>query len=109
VITEDELVRIQGELEDAKRIYRQAKTELAAARGKFHSQLVARRTAGETLTIADMRALEDAAIDDVPEIKTAYLRYVLADTARGQKIVAWESAYRRYWDQKSFGEAGKRR
>ena len=55
---EQTLAEIESEFEDAKQTRLLTRNRWEAAKGKFHMTLVARRTAGEKLTIADMEALE---------------------------------------------------
>lgn len=78
-----------------------AKTKFEAAKGLFHMKLVARREAGENLTVSDMKAMEAAAIDTDDLVKQSYLHFIEMDSQyRGLKVT-WEDAKRKYWDNKS--------
>ena len=97
---EQTLADIEAVFEDSKANRLILRNRWDAAKGKYHMTLVARREAGAKLTVADMEALEAMAIDDVPEVREAYLDFISADSAyRGAKV-KWEAAKRGYWDQK---------
>ena len=69
-----------------------------AAKGSYHMKLVARRESGETLTVSDIKAMEACAINDVPEVREAYLAFVEADSKYRSSKVTYEAAVRNYWD-----------
>lgn len=83
-----------------------ARRKWEAAKGKYHLELIARREAGEKLTIADMKAMQDVAIDEVQYVKDAYLEFVSVTTRAIQAEVKFNEATREYWDNK---EEEKRR
>lgn len=98
--SEDEIVQIEQAFEDSKAKRFKANMEFKAAKGEYHTKLIARREAGEILTIADMKALEDSAINRDPKVQSAYLEFIKADGAYRLAKVEWESAKRAYWDSK---------
>lgn len=98
--SEQTLADIEMEFEESKANRMIAKHRWDSAKGKFHSELVARREAGEKLTIADMKALKDSAIDNVPDVRETYLMFVAADSAYRAAKVKFDAATRTYWDQK---------
>ncbi len=79
---------------------RKTKDRLKAEKGRYHTRLIARRESGETLTVGDMKALEATAIDDVPEIKAAYLAHIAAMTDYEIKNAKCQELTRIYWDNK---------
>ena len=97
---ENEIVEIELAFEKAKSERRRSNDILRLEKGRYHTQLIARRGAGETLTAVDMRALEDCAIESVPAVKAAYLNFVNTDADYRIKKVKWESTKRQYWDSK---------
>lgn len=99
---EQTLADIEQVYEDAKTALRVAKDRLEANRGHYHTQLVARREAGENLTVSDIRALEKTAIDDIPSVRSAYLDFIDKQTAFGISRVTKDSATRSYWDNKEL-------
>src|SRR5688572_9818670 len=94
------IANVEADFENSKAARLIARHKWEAAKGKLHMSLVARREAGETLTIADMEAIEAAAIDNVPEVKDAYLAFIEADSKYRDAKVKWEAAKRAYWDGK---------
>lgn len=96
----DELGKKELEFEDAKAQRLIAKHRLDAARGRLHMTLVARREAGENLTIADMKAILAKAIDDDELVKDAYLKFIAADSAYRAAKIAYDCEVRLYWDGK---------
>ncbi len=94
------LAEIEGDHEKAKVARIAAKARWDAARGRYHTELTAKRTLGKTLTQSDMRALEDMAIDDVDYVKAAYLAYINSETDYGTTKVAWDHAEREYWESR---------
>lgn len=99
---EQTLVEIEQAFENAKAERMKAKIRWEANKGKYHTQLVARREAGEKITVSDIKALEAAAIDDIPEVKSAYLDFINKDGDYRFKKVQFEEAKRAYWDAKPF-------
>lgn len=97
---EQTLADIEQLFESAKALRMQSKIRWEVAKGRYHGELVARREAGATMTIADMKALTAIAIDDVEYVKAAYLVFISADTEYRKSKVAWEAAKRNYWDSK---------
>lgn len=97
---EQTLADIEGEYEAAKLTRRQKRDALRAARGRYHAELVLRREAGEKLTIADIQALENVAIDSVDYVRNAYLEFGEAESNFSIKSVALNQATRDYWDSK---------
>ena len=95
---EQSLADIEAAFENSKALRLQAKTRWEAAKGRYHMELVARREAGRTLTVPDMRALEAVAIDDVDYVKDAYLNFVQADSNYRAAKVKYEHHVRLYWD-----------
>lgn len=98
---EKTMLEIESAFEDSKAERLKARHVLEAARGRWHMELVARREAGENWTMADMRAMEAKAIDDVPYVKDAYLNFIKADSQYRHCKVQWEAAKREYWDNKT--------
>ena len=97
---EQTLADIEKAFEDSKAARLISKHRWEANKGKYHCQLVARREAGETMTVGDMRALEAVAIDDIPFVRSAYLAFIDADSAYRSAKVAKDAAVRAYWDCK---------
>lgn len=93
-------MEIETAFEDSKAERMKKKLQWEAAKGRFHMGLVAEREAGRVLTIADMKALEATAIDDVPYVRGTYLTFIEADSAYRAAKVKWEDAKRSYWDKK---------
>lgn len=91
---------IEAAFEASKAERLKARYQFESAKGNLHMQLMARRTAGEVLTIADMKAILAAAIDNNELVKSCYLRFVETDAAYRAAKVRWEDAKRQYWDQK---------
>lgn len=98
--TEQTLADIEKAYEDSKAERMKGKLRFEAAKGRYHMELVARREAGATLTIADMKALEAASIDSVDYVREAYLSFIETDSNYRSKKVLWEDAKRKYWDGK---------
>lgn len=97
---EQTLAEIEAVFEDSKATRFITRHKLDAAKGRLHMELVAKREAGTNLTIADMEAIEAAAIDNVDEVRTAWLDFIEADSKyRGAKV-RYEAAKRAYWDSK---------
>lgn len=105
---EQTLADIERAFEDSKANRLITKNAWEAVKGTYHMKLVARREAGETLTIADMKALEACAINDVEEVRTAYLNFIEADSKYRDAKVKWEAAKRSYWDGKEVRYSGSR-
>lgn len=99
---EQTLADIEQAYETAKTQWRISKDRLEANKAHYHMQLVARRESGETLRVSDIRAMEKAAIDDVPEIRAAYLDLNDKTIALGKSKVARDQATRDYWDNKEI-------
>jgi hypothetical protein len=97
---EQTLADIEKVFEDSKASRFQTRNAWKSAKGRFHSTLVARREAGHNLTIADMKAMEDAAIDNVDYVREAYLEFIESDSKFRQAKVRFEDAKRKYWDSK---------
>lgn len=97
---EQTLVEIEQAFENWKSQRMQAKFRWEAAKGKYHMELVARRESGEKMTIADMKSLESCAIDDIEDVKDAYLWFIKIDGEYRNSKVKYEDAKRRYWDGK---------
>lgn len=95
------LVAVEMAFEDSKAARMRAKHQWEAAKGRFHMELVAEREAGKTITVADMNAMEAAAIDSVDYVREAYLSFIAADSSYRAAKVKWESAKRAYWDNKN--------
>jgi len=94
------LADIESTFEDSKAERLKAKFAWEAAKGKLHMELVARREAGEKLTVADMKAIEAKSINDVDEVRSSYLSFIEADSKYRSAKVNWEAAKREYWDNK---------
>jgi hypothetical protein len=99
---EQDLSEIENAFEESKQNRLITKNVWDAAKGKFHMTLIARREAGEKLTIPDMEALEACAINDVPEVREAYLDFIEAGSKYRSAKVKWEAAKRAYWDGKDL-------
>ncbi len=84
--------------EDAKVARNKANLDFDKAKARYRMKLVARKKAGEKLTIPDIDAMEILAIDDVPEVKEAYLAAVKADSHYRDSKIKFEDAKRGYWD-----------
>ena len=97
---EQTLADIESAFENSKAERLKARHVWEAAKGRHHMELVARREAGEKWTIADMKAMEAAAIDTVGYVKEAYLSFIHADSEYRAAKVKWEAAKREYWDSK---------
>jgi len=97
---EAELVAIELTSKQATRERDYAEDRLKLARGRYHLELIARRKAGEQLTIADMKAMEDCAIEDIPDVKAAYLNLMEKEAEADIKSIRWGSAEREYWDSR---------
>lgn len=100
---EQTLADIESAFEDSKANRMAAKFAWEAAKGKLHMELVARREAGEKLTISDMKAIEAKAINDVEDVRTSYLDFIESDSKYRSAKVKWEAAKRDYWDKKDIG------
>lgn len=98
--TEPDLVLVEQAFENAKADRLIAKHRWDAAKGKLHMTLVARREAGEKLTIEDMKAIKDSAIDNDPDVRETYLMFITADSAYRSAKVKFDAATREYWDAK---------
>lgn len=98
--SEQSLVDIESAFETAKADRMKAKVQFEAAKGTLHMRLMARRSAGESLTIADMEAIKAAAIDNDDTVKGYYLKFIEADSNYRSAKVKWEAAKRSYWDSK---------
>ena len=97
---EQTLADIETAYEKAFAKAKDAGTRLKAARGRYHIELLARREAGEKLTVADIKAYEAVAIDDVDYVRDAYLNYTKAHSELLTAKVAKDQAVRDYWDSK---------
>lgn len=97
---EQKLVDKERAFEESKAARLTARHRWEAAKGRFHMELVAKREAGQNWTIADMKAMEASAIDDVHYVKEAYLAFIDADSRYRSAKVAYEDAKRSYWDSK---------
>lgn len=95
-----DLVSIEAKFENAKADRLIAKHRWDSAKGKLHMTLVARREAGEKLTIEDMKAIKDSAIDNDPDVRETYLMFISADSEYRAAKVKFDDATRRYWDSK---------
>lgn len=95
---DESLTKTETIFEEAKASRLAAKHRWEAAQGRLHVELVARREAGEKLTVADMRAIKAVAIDDVDYVKDAYLAFIAADSAYRAARVAYDAATRLYWE-----------
>lgn len=94
------LADLEAAFEDSKATRLITKNQWDAAKGKLHMSLIARREAGEKLTIADMEALEAVAINDNDEVREAYLNFIEADSKYRAAKVKFQAAVREYWDSK---------
>ena len=101
--SEQDLVNIESAFETAKAERFKAKTQFDAAKGNFHMRLMARRSAGENLTISDMEAMKNDAINTDELLKTVYLRFIEVDGVYRMAKVKWDSAKREYWDSREKG------
>jgi hypothetical protein len=99
---EQALSDIENAFEESKANRLITKNVWDAAKGRFHMTLIARRESGEKLTIADMEAMEACAINDVDDVRAAYLDFIEADSKYRSAKVKWESAKRKYWDGKDL-------
>lgn len=97
---EQTLADIENVFENAKAERMKAKHRWEANKGRYHMELVARREAGETLTVSDIKALEAVAIDEIPYVKAAYLAFINSDSDYRAAKVAKDAAVRDYWDCK---------
>jgi hypothetical protein len=97
---EQTLADIEKIFEDSKAARLFARYAFEAAKGHLHMQLVAKREAGAILTVSDIKALEACAINDVPEVREAYLEFVAADSKYRASKVTYEAAVREYWDSR---------
>lgn len=97
---EQSLADIEMAYEKAFAKAKDAGTRLKAARGRYHIELLARREAGEKLTVADIKAYEAVAIDDVDYVKEAYINYTRAHSELLTAKVAKEQGIRDYWDNR---------
>ncbi len=95
-----EIADAQTRFENSKASRLIAKHRWEANKGRYHCELVARREAGETMTVADMKALEALAIDNIEYVKAAYLAFINADSDYRVAKVDYEKATRNYWDSK---------
>lgn len=95
-----ELSEIEKAFEMARVARLRARARLDAAKGRYHTELTARRTAGKILTQSDMKALEDMAINDVDYVKAAFEAYINSETDYGTTQVAWDHAEREYWESR---------
>lgn len=100
MITETELVESEKNFEMAKAERMDAKLRLEAARAKLHLDLIKRRDLGENLTIADMKAIKDAAIVNPGEVRDFYEAFQAVDMKYRVAKLDWEHCKRSYWDQK---------
>jgi hypothetical protein len=100
MIAEVDLEAAQERFEKAKDDKAEAKANYEAELGKYHMTLIARRDAGETLTAADMKALVKAAIHTEKHIQEAWIKYLRVQTEHRLAKLAWDKAYRAYWDGK---------
>lgn len=97
-MSDQKLVDIEAAFETAKAERLKAKTQFEAAKGLFHMKLMARRSAGENLTIADMQAMEAASVNTDETVKERYLLFIEADSNYRAAKVKWEEAKRVYWE-----------
>lgn len=95
-----EIADAQTKFENSKAARLVAKHRWEANKGRYHCELVARRESGETMTVADMKALEAVAIDNIEYVKAAYLAFINADSDYRSAKVEYERATRNYWDSK---------
>ena len=95
---EQDLVFIEAAFENSKAARLMAKHRWDSAKGKLHMTLVARREAGEKLTIEDMKAIKDSAIDNDPDVRETYLMFISADSEYRAAKVKFDDAVRRYWE-----------
>lgn len=95
---EQTLADIETAYEKAFAKAKDAGTRLKAARGRYHIELLARREAGEKLTVADIKAYEAVAIDDVDYVRDAYLNYTRAHSELLTAKVAKDQGIRDYWE-----------
>lgn len=95
---DQKLVDIESAFETAKAERLKAKTQFEAAKGLFHMKLMARRSSGENLTIADMEAMEAASVNTDETVKERYLLFIEADSNYRAAKVKWEEAKRGYWE-----------
>lgn len=95
------LADIEKAFEDSKANRLIARHAWDAAKGSYHMKLVARRESGENLTVKDMEALEACAINEVTDVRAAYLDFIEADSKYRAAKVIWENAKREYWDHKN--------
>lgn len=93
----------ESKFENAKAARLIAKHKWDAARGRLHMELVARREAGENLTVSDIKAIEAVSIDNVDYVKAAYLDFIKADSDYRAFKVEFDAATRHYWDNKKGG------
>lgn len=98
--TGQDIADAESKFENAKAARLIAKHRWDAAKGRLHMELVARREAGETLTVSDIRAIEAVAIDNVDYVKSSYLAFINADSDYRAAKVAFDACTRRYWDSK---------
>ena len=92
--------------EESKRARMLAKHKWEAAKGRYHNSLTVRREAGKKLTIADIRALEAVAIEDVDFVRDAYVAFIAADSHYRASKVNYETDKRAYWDGKEIKPGG---
>lgn len=98
--TGQSMVNVEKAFEDSKANRLTSRHKWEAAKGRYHMELIARREAGENITVTDMKAMEATAIDSIDYVKEAYLNFIQADAAYRSAKVSWENAKRNYWDKK---------
>lgn len=95
-----DLADLEAKFEDSKQTRTLLENKFEGAKAKYRMTLVARRAAGEKLTVQDMDALIMIALDEVDYVKESYLDFVAGDTAYGRAKVNYEAGKRFYWDNK---------
>lgn len=93
-----ELDDAEARLENAKAALRNARVQFDYHKAAYHMKLIARRANGENLTVADISALKKAAVNDVPEVRDAYLAFVQADSEYRAAKVSLAHHVRAYWE-----------
>lgn len=98
--TGQDIAYAESKFENAKAARLIAKHRWDAAKGRLHMELVARREAGENLTVSDIKAIEAVSIDNVDYVKSAYLAFINADSDYRAAKISFDACTRNYWDCK---------
>lgn len=97
---EQTMADIENAFEQSKAKRFDSKNRWESAKARLHMELIARREAGQNLTVEDIKATKALAIDNVDYVRDAYLAFVASDADYRSAKVKWEAAKRNYWDSK---------